>query len=257
MAIALTARVHETAWISPGIELTLGDYAEIGPDVRITGEGKVEFGDYSKVHRGCFINGHGTVKFGHNAWIGERSVIDGSGGLFAGNNVGVGIASQLNTHIAHGDTLAGCRFKNAAELLIGDDAWFVGMCLVSPTTVEEKSVAMLGSVITRPMRANRIYGGCPATDITDKMGGPPWTDPPAASRIERFNELVRECAAADPGFCPDLVQAVEASRPDGQSPDVSYFNVVTRTYTKRLTLNEHRFMKWLISWRARFTPEEK
>lgn len=237
--------------------VTLGDGTYIGPDVKIVGNGSVRFGDYCKIHAGTFINvphSHSSIVFGHNCWFGERCVLDGTGGIDAGNNVGAGIGSQLYSHIAHGDVGAGCRLYGMGKLLLGDDVWFVGQCLVSPIVAERRSVAVLGSVVTKAMKENRIYGGSPARDITDKMGGPPWRDISPEQQVQQFETCLREFASRrdrEP-VATDMRACVEY--PAAMDERVTYFNVVERTYTKRRSPKEIRFMQWLTSYKGRFTP---
>ena len=242
--------------ISPNVDLILGDHVTFGPGVRIVGEGTVKFGDYSKIHAGCFISvpySHSVVEFGCNSWIGERAVLDGTGGIHASHNVGVGIASHLYSHIAHGDYLAGCRFKSEKPLNIGYDAWFVGQCLVSPVNVGEKAVAMLGSTITKDMLPNTVHAGVPAKDMTEKMGRP-WDVRPTSERIMLFDMYLEEYWSVHNKLPSTKIIGV-VRWPGKMYDDVTYFNVETRTYTKRSTNDEIEFMKWLTSWRGRFIPE--
>lgn len=242
--------------MSPNAKLILGDHVHIGLGVRIIGEGTVRFGDYSKVHAGCFItvpHPWSVIEFGCNTWIGERSVLDGRGCLRASDNIGVGIASHLYTHIAHGDTMAGCKFMSEKPLNIGKDAWFVGQCLVSPVKVGERSIAMLGSTITKDMLPNTIYAGVPAKDMTEKMGRP-WNERPILERLTLFDQRVKEFCRLHQRQSINVVGVDNFSIPIHD--EVSYFNVVTRTYTKKLLPDEVEFMLWLTSWKGRFTPEK-
>lgn len=246
--------------VSPEIKLELGDHVHIGSGTRIIGKGTVRFGDYSKIHGGCFINVphlDSVVEFGCNTWIGERSILDGTGCILASHNVGVGIASHLYSHIAHGDVIRGCRFRSEKPLTIGKDAWFVGQCLVSPVNVGEKAMAMLGSTITRDMLPNTIYAGVPAKDMTEKMGRP-WEEPPVQQRLELFEQFLRAYLREIDGTERHKFPIVGvASFPENMDTSISYFNVLTGTYTKRRTQIEQEFMLWLTSWKGRFIPEEK
>jgi thiamine monophosphate synthase len=47
--------------------------------------------------------------------------------------------------------------------------WFVGHCIVSPINAKDKSMALVGSVVTKDMDENKIYAGSPAKDITEKV----------------------------------------------------------------------------------------
>lgn len=193
------------------------------------------------------------MEFGCNTWIGERAVLDGTGGIIASHNVGVGIAAQLYSHIAHGDVMAGCRFMSEKKLTIGKDAWFVGHCLVSPIDVGERSLAMLGSTITKDMLPNTIYAGVPAKDMTNKMGRP-WVERSGDERLTIFNAHLSEYMILNQLSSLPIVGVTEF--PIAMHDDVTYFNVMTRTYTKRLSNNEVNFMNWITSWRGRFVPEE-
>lgn len=255
-AKTMTLEISNDVKISPNVTLIMGSNVFIGPGVHIVGNGIVKFGDYSRIHAGCFINvphSHSVVEFGCNTWIGERAVLDGTGGIVASHNVGVGIAAQLYSHIAHGDVMAGCRFMAEKKLTIGKDAWFVGHCLVSPVDVGERSLAMLGSTITKNMLPNTIYAGVPAKDMTSKMGRP-WVERSSVDRLSLFHAHLHEYLTLHQLSSAPVVGVAEF--PTIMNDDVTYFNVMTRTYTKRSTSNEINFMKWITSWRARFVPEE-
>ena len=105
--------------------VSIGFGAFIGNDLYIDVE-ELEIGDYFTMHHGGVIHGRRCL-IGHNCWIGHYSILDALGGLLRlGNNVGVGAHSQLWSHLQFGDLLAGCRWYRQSELIVGDDAWFVG-----------------------------------------------------------------------------------------------------------------------------------
>ena len=258
--IELGPGARSDAYVEPGVHLILGAHSYIGHDTRIVGTGCVEFGDYCTIHRGCFIqsgrNAH--VKFGHNCWIGERTVLDGKGGITAGNNIGIGIASHLYSHIEHGDINAGSKYFSKKEMILEDNVWFVGQCLVSPIHAKERSMAMLGSVISHDMEINRIYGGIPAKDLTGKLGEP-WTpakfiDP--NEQLSAMQDLIEEYLETRPWVTDSLLlPCIEF--PINRDPLVTYFNVVTRTYTKIQSETEMNFLNWATSYRCRFVPEHE
>lgn len=230
-------------------DVELGDCVEIGRDVKVIGSGTLRIGDYSKIHRGTFINASGSVVLGEQAWIGERSVLDGTGELRAGDFLGVGIGSSLYSHIRHGDVTYGSKYNSKGKLIIGDDVWFVGQCMVSPIVAASRSMAMLGSVVTRDMAENRIYAGIPAKDITDRVGEP-WDD------VDDFDVFWEVVALVDEG-CEtlgiDRAEFVIADHtPDTIDPNRTYYITGSRSYTKRLTDSEIKLNRWLFSARAKF-----
>ncbi|MEY3806779.1 MAG: hypothetical protein RIR69_1591 [Actinomycetota bacterium] len=229
--------------------VVLGDGAFVGNDVVIKTK-DFFIGDYSRIQAGTVGYGSKQLGIGRNCWIGGRCDLDSQGGLFIDDNVGIGSMSQIWTHIRHGDVVEGCRFNSTAEVHIGKDAWFVGSCLVSPVVVGERSMAMLGSVITRDMLPNRTYGGCPATDITDRVG-PQFHNVSMWEKLERLKKLISDFENQYPEFVGKLV-AVSDGNEIGVDDDRTYFDLGTRTYTKRFTEPEVLFLK--TNGVAKFVP---
>src|SRR5439155_23822270 len=107
---------------------------------------------------------------GHHCSFCPFSVIDSLGTTRIGNGVGARAHRQLWTHMYSGDLLHGCRFGSHRPLVIEDDVWFVGHCVVSPIRARARSMAMVGSVVTKDMDADQIYSGVPATNMTARFG---------------------------------------------------------------------------------------
>jgi acetyltransferase-like isoleucine patch superfamily enzyme len=236
----------------------IGDNCYIGPGVTITAE-KFVLGDYSKIHKGTFVYSqpdkfdNGGVYIGHNAWVGQNAVLDGTGGLFAGKNLGVGIASHLYSHILFGDVLEGSRFNSTGKLEIGDDVWFVGFCLVSPIKAEDRSMALLGSNVTRDMLANHIYAGNPAKDITEKAGNQ-FLDRSIDEKGSDLRALISEFFDQNNDLNRDRIAVVD-SWPSDMDKEITYINLAERTYSKTLSEEEVAFLSWSIKFRAKFTPK--
>jgi hypothetical protein len=94
------------------------------------------------------------------------------------------------------------------------------------------------------MKANHIYGGTPAKDLTDKM-------------LPQFNVTsIGEKKKMLEQF--ELPIGIEWIEDNSEIVDdtISYFNVTDRTYTKRKTDIEIMFMKQLQSKLIKFVPNE-
>jgi hypothetical protein len=131
---------------------------------------------------------------------------------------------------------------------IGKDVWFVGHCIVSPITAADKSMAMVGSVVTKDMEYNTIYAGCPASEISSKIG-PQFSPSTLEERVRRMRDHFRAFGAPSSiRIVADDTEVIDDGR--------SYFVVASRTYTKRRTAEEVAFMKFLLPERAKFTPFE-
>lgn len=231
----------------------IGDHVHIGDDVRID-SGTFEIGDYGTIYRDSFFPGPGDLVIGHNFWLGAGSIVDSKGGTTIGNNVGVGAQSQLWTHMIYGDVMAGCRFHTAKPLRIGDDAWLVGHCLVSPVTIGERALIMLGSLVTRDVAADRTVAGIPAADITERIG-PQFKLTSREERERYLRERLETFAQKNRIRDIDRRFVIVASAEEARqaAADATAFDVVNRTYTKRGTDLEVKFMRFLLP-EAKFVP---
>jgi len=223
----------------PAKRVVIGDFAYVGADAKILCPEFV-IGDYTKLHERAFCHGVHPLRIGRNCWFGGNVILDTMGGLDIDDNVGIGAGSQIWTHAQFGDVVEGSRFYSHKYMHIGKDAWLVGHCLVSPVRIEPKSMAMLGSVITGDMLENRIYGGAPAKDLSDKIGFQ-FLDRTVDEKIAKLQEFIDAFEAENPQFAGQLV-AVD-SLPEAPDPQTSYFNLSDRTYTRRRSAAETAFLR--------------
>jgi acetyltransferase-like isoleucine patch superfamily enzyme len=245
--------------VEPGVLITgkggkakrvvLGDFSYIGHGTRILTP-EFSLGDYSKFHMQGFAHGKLPIQIGRNCWIGGNCVLDSTGGLDIDDNVGIGAQSQLWTHIQFGDIVEGSRFFSSNYMHVRRDAWFVGHCIVSPVEVGERSMALVGSVITRDMLPGRVYGGSPAKDITDKTG-PQFEERTVAQKVAKLQELIAQFESDHPEHRGGLVAVHDAG--EIHDDDRCYFDLSTRTYTKRLLPAEVAFLRATVPL-VKFAP---
>ncbi|MEO5570559.1 MAG: hypothetical protein ABIT08_07770 [Bacteroidia bacterium] len=231
-------------------KIVLGDNIYIGANVQILCD-NFSLGDYSRIQHSTTIHGYKPCIIGHNAWIGQSSIIDSIGGTTIGNNCGIGAHSQLWSHIRYGDTLEGCRFNSGHPMNIGNDVWFVGHCIVSPITAADKSMAMVGSVVAKDMEYNTIYGGCPAKAVSDKLGFQ-FAPVPVEEKLEKMKQYIIESK-----IDASKIKVVSAINDFNADDSIAYFDVMSRQYTKKKTVDEIAFMKYLLPVRAKFVPFAK
>lgn len=231
-------------------KVVIGDNVFIGSNVQIICD-NFELGDYSKIQHSTNIHGYKPCSIGHNAWIGQYTIIDSIGGTTIGHNCGIGAHSQIWSHIKYGDTLEGCRFLNEKEMLIGNDVWFVGHCIVSPIIAQDKSMAMVGSVITKNMDFNQIYAGSPAKSISDKIGFQ-FIEVSLEDKIKKMKEYLNEFE--NKYFKSHNIKIVESPELVNYNDEFSYFDVSSRRYKKMLSVSEVAFMKFLLPAKAKFIP---
>lgn len=228
--------------------VVLGDFCYIGRGTRILVP-EFRLGDYSKLHAHSFAHGEKPLQIGRNGWIGGGTVLDSMGGLTVDDNVGIGSQSQIWSHIRFGDIVEGCRFFQQKPVRIGKDAWFVGHCIVSPVAVGERSMALAGSVVTRDMLANHVYGGVPAVDLTDRVGGQ-FEERSVGQKAAKLREIIDAFTARHPEHSGNLLVVTS---PEEIRPGVCCFDVSRRVYTKTRSDAEVAFLKAHVPL-VKFTP---
>jgi hypothetical protein len=134
---------------------------------------------------------------------------------------------------------------------IGNDVWFVGHCIVSPITAADKSMAMVGSVVTKDMKYNEIYAGSPAKSISDKIGYQ-FVDISLESKYLALNNYLSEFKTKFK--LGEKIKIVRNQEEINHSDDFTYFDVSSRKYKKTLNEEEIIFMKYLLPARAKFIP---
>jgi hypothetical protein len=114
-------------------------------------------------------------------------------------------------------------------------------------------MAMLGSVITKDMEANSIYGGNPAIDLTLKLGSQ-FEDRTIEQKIESFSEHLTEYIKT---YNPSELNVKAVTEyPDHILDTVTYYNLSDRTYTKTNNDAEVAFNKWLFKYKSKFIPRQ-
>ena len=238
-----------TGKTGPACRVVLGDFCFIGRETRVIVP-KFRLGDYSKLHAFSFAHGDKPMQIGRNCWIGGNTVLDSLGGLDIDDNVGIGAHSQIWTHIQFGDIVEGCRFCSRKYMHVGKDAWFVGHCIVSPVRVGEKSMALVGSVVTKDMLPNHIYAGVPAKDVTHRFGFQ-FEERSVEQKAVKLQELVDAFVRKNPEYKGQLVVV---RSPGERRKGMCCFDVSQRTYTRTYSQAEVAFLKTHVPL-IKFAPD--
>jgi acetyltransferase-like isoleucine patch superfamily enzyme len=257
---------------------TFGDYCSIHENCRFYfSDADFSMGDYGTIHNNTFLTGYKHCKMGHNVWIGQNSIINATDQLTIGNNCGIGAYSKIWTHAAWGDLILGCRVgvglpdfeSKSGAVTIGDDFWGIGQITISPgIKIGNKVIALTHSLLTKDVPDNTIVGGTPAKPIAidgDFKSYKDLTENEKFDMMKKFanqfsklkkirlniddkskiiklgnNEIVIRCGAG---------QLID------NDPSITYFDLIKRTYTKKYGVLEHEFMKFMITYKAKFIPE--
>ena len=233
-------------------------------------------GDYGTIHNNTFLTGYKNCKFGHNCWIGQNSIINATDNLSVGNNCGIGAYSKIWTHAAWGELLLGCKIavgipdfeSKSGKVTIGDDFWGIGQITISPgVKIGNKVIALTNSLITKDIPDNTIVGGIPAKPIPiddDFRAYKELSELEKYKMIKEFAELFSKIHKIKILYDDSLriiklgneeIEIHCNSNINRDNRFTTYFDVIKRTYTKKHNVLEKEFMKFILSYKARFTPE--
>ncbi|HAX97181.1 MAG TPA: hypothetical protein DCY35_11800 [Prolixibacteraceae bacterium] len=275
--------VHDSA----NSRFVIRDNCRIGSDSKIIIP-VFEAGDYVTIHNHCLVNGYKPCRIGHNTWIGQNCILNVNEELRIGNNVGAGIYSSIWTHGFFGEILEGCNVYKVAPVTIEDDVWILGAynVIFPGVTLGRKSIIMTGSVVTKDVLPGHCVSGNPAVDITQKIT--PYRDVTVQEKYTKMKEFVHDFASTrktvgtkksdncwvlsneqgpyEIHFIPilknedipsDMISLIitENDQTTLQLEKTTIFDMATKVYKKTRTKAEIEFIRFLVSYRARFLPK--
>lgn len=260
----------QIVFTKPG-RVDIGDYCTIGPGVKmVCSGGNVALGDWTTLHDHCLVLSGRGVSIGPHCWFGQNCVIDGSGGITIHRGVRVGMYSQLWSHVAAGEQIEGCMLIGERPVVIEDDVWLVGSCIVaSGVTLGHRTIALIGSNITKSWPANSVLAGVPAAikpglsfyqniTLAEKWSKLQAWLAAATTEIGAQIEFVGDhtTIASVPGVGSEQVAFVRdissAHSMRAANPGMTVCCVEDKTYNKRLNATERRVLKFLSGNKARF-----
>lgn len=273
-----TVNIGESSSIGPGAQIvfshpgtvTIGDYCTIGAGVKIVCfGGDVTIGDWTTLHDNCLVLSGEYVRIGQHGWFGQNCVIDGSGGLSIGNGVRVGMYSQIWSHVAAGEQLEGCTLFGERPVAIEDDVWLVGSCIVaSGVTLGRRTVALIGSNITKSWPANSVLAGTPAAAKPSLSFYKEVTLEDKWQLMRDWLKAAGEELALNTEQDGDDLLVVTSSKAEGEvifgrtatsserarlaHPEATVCCLEGKTYDKRYSALEKRLLKYLSGNKARF-----
>ncbi len=262
----------EIIFAKPG-RLKIGDYCVIGAGVRfICAGGDIEIDDWTTLHDRCLVMSGQGVKVGQHGWFGQNAILDGTGGLTIGNGVRVGMYSQIWSHVAAGEQIEGCTLYGERPVVIEDDVWLVGSCIVaSGVTIGARTVALIGSNITKSWPGKMVIAGSPAAAKTLSFYKEVTLDEKFAllkGWLEEILPTVPDCVlvpttepdeqvflAEAAGETPSFIFAKQTSAAEvlrARYPEATVCCIEDKRYEKKFTRLEPLILKPLAGNKARF-----
>jgi len=260
--VSIGARAHLGAISGEAESIFIGDNVFIGDDVRILAP-RVRIGDYTIIHHHATIYGYDDVVIGDCTWVGQGAILNCTAPLTIGRGCTISAMSNIWTHFSGGDPVAGCNFNSRKAASLGDDAWIGVQASIAPVSIGSKALVLAGSVVTDDVPANRVYGGNPASDLTDKLGAP-YSERPVENKFADMCLLLREyhfslrkatkfrSGLDDEEFSRSQddgrlsLGGITITKVEMPEDGTSIFDVRNRTYSKLRTSEEIGFMNFIL-----------
>lgn len=151
--------------------LNIGSHFKLGEGSRLFVNANWNFGDDVKIETNCSIftrepHGSGKLIIGQGSHIGDFTIIDLVEDVLIGREVAIGPNCILYTH----DHVYIDKLKPAWKggivsnpIIIEDGAWIgSGVTILPGVTIGKRAVVAAGSVVTKNIDAETIWGGIPA-----------------------------------------------------------------------------------------------
>lgn len=248
-------------------KVAIADYVTIGNDVKIIVEdGDVSIGEWSTVHANSLLLCKAHLTIGQHCWFGQNSILDGTGGLHMEDGVRVGMYSQIWTHVAAGEQIEGCKLFSARPTRIGKDVWLVGSCTVgSGIEIGARAICMNGSNITKSIPSNTTAMGAPAK-VREGLNF--YKNVSLDEKFELMIEWAEDFSKERGGRVESRDSVITISKDNQEllvyktesefkanmsgSTERVLFCIETKKYTKKYSVLEEQFIRFLSGNKARF-----
>ncbi|UAY50687.1 acyltransferase [Ferruginibacter albus] len=157
--------------VSKGCIFKIGNNFKIDSNSKLVVNNIWEWGNNVTVGAGCVISSreksfYGKLTVGHDTVISDNSIIDVCDNINIGNEVSIGPNCILYTHDhIYTDKNVGA-WKGGVRLgsiSIGDGTWIAsGVTILPGVNIGRRVVVAAGSVVTKNLESEAIYGGVPA-----------------------------------------------------------------------------------------------
>lgn len=162
-------------YVTNGAQLQTGNGSTIGDFTTCMAHAGWQIGDNVSIATHCQVFSRekgcaGKLLAGDGTNIGDFTIIDVSADVTIGNTVAIGPRCIIYTHdhdYKEQGTAAPWKGKPVTKpVTIQNGAWIGSNVTILPgVTIGEKAIIAAGSVVTKDIPANSLYGGIPAKQI--------------------------------------------------------------------------------------------
>jgi acetyltransferase-like isoleucine patch superfamily enzyme len=163
-----------TILLKENIRFTIGNDFKLGRSSRLYVKNNWDIGDDVKIETNCSIFGRepedkGILTIKNGTRIGDYTIMDVVDDITIGKDVAIGPNCTLYTHdhVYTDKNLPAWKGGLVSKpIIIEDGAWVgSGVTLLPGVTIGKRAVIAAGSVVTKSVEAESIYGGVPAKFI--------------------------------------------------------------------------------------------
>lgn len=230
----------------PARRVRIGAFTRIGPGFKAH-VAELDIGEWCTIHSPVKIYGYDACVIGDCSWIAQDAILNCTARLEIGRGAIISARASVWTHFSGGDPVQGCRFSsdNAKPCTLGGDVWIGVGASVAPIIAGEKSIALANAAVVKDMLPNRVYGGVPAIDLTERLGAP-YIEIPDEEKLERLRVYFAEFTKSDAAKGLDLGRIRLSLESHDAADGISVFNPAARTYSALHTPEETAFMRFLL-----------
>lgn len=159
-----------------GLTVTIGDHFKLEQGSRLFIQKEWRIGDHVQIATNCALFSRespsvGVVTIGNNTHIGDNTIIDVTDDVSIGDTVAIGPNCVIYSHDHGYESDATAAWKGPLithPVMIEDNAWIgSGVTILPGVTIGKRAVLAAGSVVTKDVEANSVYGGIPARKIKE------------------------------------------------------------------------------------------
>ena len=178
LSIGADAEIRQNAIVraGEGLNIALGNHFKMEQGSRLFIQKDWRIGNHVQIATNCALFSRespsaGILSIGDNTHIGDNTIIDVADDVSIGETVAIGPNCVIYSHDHGYESDAVAAWKGplvTRPVMIEDHAWIgSGVTILPGVTIGSRAVVAAGSVVTKDVEANTVYGGIPARKIKD------------------------------------------------------------------------------------------